>query len=196
MEDFKWYENVPSNWKLMKIGSVFQPRNNKVNDTDYPPLSVSKGGIVPQMDGVAKSGANDNRKQVLKDDFVINSRSDRKQSCGVATQDGSVSLINIVLSYDKSIVCPEYVNYLLKNYGFAEEFYRWGHGIVADLWTTRWSEMKNIVVPIPPMNEQKTICEKITKVEELIEQKKKVIADLELYKQSLTYELVTGKRRV
>ena len=36
--------------------------------------------------------------KVIKGDFVINSRSDRKQSCGIAPVDGSVSLINIILN--------------------------------------------------------------------------------------------------
>ena len=87
-----WIGSVPISWQLLTIGSLFKVRNEKVNDSDYPPLSVSKGGIVPQMENVAKSDANDNRKMVLTDDFVINSRSDRKQSCGVSPCDGSVSL--------------------------------------------------------------------------------------------------------
>ena len=151
----EWFAEIPASWQLLTVGSLFRVRNEKVNDTDYPPLSVTKGGIVPQMENVAKSDANDNRKMVLKHDFVINSRSDRKQSCGVSPMDGSVSLINIVLYPVKGApVIPEYLNYLLKNYGFAEEFYRWGHGIVADLWTTRWQEMKNILLPVPMIEEQ------------------------------------------
>ena len=151
----EWIGEIPASWQLLTVGSLFRVRNEKVNDTDYPPLSVTKGGIVPHMENVAKSDANDNRKMVLKHDFVINSRSDRKQSCGVSPMDGSVSLINIVLYPVKGApVIPEYLNYLLKNYGFAEEFYRWGHGIVADLWTTRWQEMKNILLPVPMIEEQ------------------------------------------
>ena len=151
----EWIGEIPASWQLLTVGSLFRVRNEKVNDTDYPPLSVTKGGIVPQMENVAKSDANDNRKMVLKHDFVINSRSDRKQSCGVSPMDGSVSLINIVLYPAKGApVIPAYLNYLLKNYGFAEEFYRWGHGIVADLWTTRWQEMKNILLPVPMIEEQ------------------------------------------
>jgi hypothetical protein len=74
----EWIGQIPEDWETLTIGSLFRVRNEKVNDTDYPPLSVSKGGIVPQMENVAKSDANDNRKKVLKNDFVINSRSDRK----------------------------------------------------------------------------------------------------------------------
>lgn len=191
-----WIGDVPEKWEIVKIGQLFQCRNVKVNDTDFQPLSVSKGGIVPQMENVAKSDANDNRKQVLTGDFVINSRSDRKQSCGVSKLDGSVSLINTVLyGFDKDRVIPEYNNYMLKNYGFAEEFYRWGHGIVADLWTTRWQEMKNIEIPVPSIKTQEDILSalriKSKNISLLIFNQEQQIEKLKQYKQSLITEVVT-----
>ena len=192
----EWIGEIPVSWQILTIGSVFKVRNEKVNDTDYPPLSVTKGGVVPQMENVAKSDANDNRKMVLSNDFVINSRSDRKQSCGVSPMDGSVSLINTVLyPANGSPVIPAYLNYLLKNYGFAEEFYRWGHGIVVDLWTPRWQEMKSILLPIPSMGEQQqileVISEKTDKVDTLIANVEAQIEKLKDYKQSLITEVVT-----
>ena len=191
-----WIGNIPDSWELYKIGSFFKSRNEKVSDTDYPPLSVSKGGVVPQMEGVAKSDASDNRKLVLAKDFVINSRSDRKQSCGFSSLDGSVSLINTVLYTDNTnIILPEYTNIVMKNYGFAEEFYRWGHGIVADLWTTRWQEMKNIVLPIPSIDMQKRILSligtKLEKIDTLIANQQTQIEKLKEYKQSVITEAVT-----
>lgn len=191
-----WIGVIPENWQLLSVGALFKVRNEKVNDTDYPPLSVTKGGIVPQMESVAKSDATDNRKMVLKNDFVINSRSDRKQSCGVSPLDGSVSLINTVLyPVLNAPVLSDYLDYLLKNYGFAEEFYRWGHGIVADLWTTRWQEMKNIFLPIPPTEEQQKIIFSIStqmgKVDALIANVQEQIEKLKAYKQSLITEVVT-----
>lgn len=192
----EWIGSIPASWQTLTIGSLFKVRNEKVNDTDYPPLSVTKGGIVPQMENVAKSDANDNRKMVLTNDFVINSRSDRKQSCGVSSLDGSVSLINTVLYPAKGApIVPAYLNYLLKNYGFAEEFYRWGHGIVADLWTTRWQEMKSILLPMPSMEEQQQILDAISeqtdKVDALIENVQAQVEKLKAYKQSLVTEVVT-----
>lgn len=192
----EWIGEIPDDWNLIKVGSIFQCRNEKVNETDYPPLSVSKGGVVPQMDSVAKSDANDNRKLVLQNDFVINSRSDRKQSCGYSTLKGSVSLINTVLyTTNNKIQLPQYTDYLMKNYGFAEEFYRWGHGIVADLWTTRWQEMKSIVLPIPSIDIQQKIADYLDKkcaaVDRLIENQRAQIEKLKGYKQSVITEAVT-----
>ena len=192
----EWIGSVPTSWNIMTVGSLLKVRNEIVNDTDYPPLSVTKDGIVPQMKNVAKSDATDNRKMVLANDFVINSRSDRKQSCGVSPFDGSVSLINIVLyPTERAPVVPAYLNYLMKNNSFAEEFYRHGHGIVADLWTTRWQEMKSILLPVPPMEEQQRILETVStrtkKVDALIANQQTQIEKLKAYKQSLITEVVT-----
>lgn len=197
----EWIGEIPEDWKVIKIGSIFACRNEKVSDSDFTPLSVSKDGVVYQMKNVAKSDAGDNRKLVLKNDFVINSRSDRKQSCGVSTLDGSVSLINIVLyEVTNGVIYSGYTKFVMKNYGFAEEFYRWGHGIVADLWTTGWQEMKNIGLPIPSFSEQQQIAayldKKCAEIDALIAIKQQKIDKLQEYKKSLIYEYVTGKKQV
>lgn len=191
----EWIGSIPETWICEPIGNHFECRNTKVSDRDYPPLSVAKIGVVPQMEGVAKTEANDARKLVKAGDFVINSRSDRKQSCGVADRDGSVSLINIVLCNRSQSLTPEYMGYSMKNYGFAEEFYRWGNGIVADLWSTRWDNMKKIFIPIPPKQEQQKIVtildQKCKEVDELIALQEKMIEELKAYKQSVITETIT-----
>jgi len=87
----------PRGWVLYRLGQLFEERKEKVSDKDYPPLSVTMNGIVPQLETAAKSDDSDNRKLVKKGDYVINSRSDRKGSGGISPHDGSVSLISIVL---------------------------------------------------------------------------------------------------
>lgn len=152
----EWIGQVPCGWQVRRIGQLFEQRNEKVSDKDYPPLSVTKKGVVPQMQHVAKTDDNDNRKLVLAGDFVINSRSDRKGSSGLSHLDGSVSLINTVLR-PKGEIIPEFAHYLLRSYAFQEEFYRMGNGLVADLWTTNFGAMKVISIPLPPRDEQQQI---------------------------------------
>lgn len=192
----EWIGKIPTEWKIERVGSLFMCRNEKVSDRDFAPLSVSKQGVVPQIETVAKSDNSDNRKLVLKDDFVINSRSDRKQSCGLSFLDGSVSLINIVLSIrNKQQLTTSFLPYVMKNYGFAEEFYKWGHGIVADLWTTRWQELKSIFIPLPPLPEQQRIADYLDKqcsiMDKLAENLQQQIENLKEYKQSVITEAVT-----
>lgn len=147
-----WIPFIPVGWRMVKINELFVERKEKVSDKDYPPLSVTKFGILSQLDTAVKTKDGENRKKVCAGDFVINSRSDRRGSSGVSPFDGSVSLINIVLKPRKGT--SYYYHYLLRSHTFIEEFYRNGRGIVADLWTTRYSEMRNIFVPLPPYEEQ------------------------------------------
>lgn len=189
-----WLGNLPVGWNCKKIGSLFSQRKTKVSDKEFPPLSVSKGGVVPQLDSAVKTDAGDNRKLVKSGDFVINSRSDRKGSCGVSSLDGSVSLINIVLE-PRQQWNGRYVHYLMRSPIFSEEYYRYGRGIVSDLWTTRYSEMKNILLPVPSREEQDQIVKyldwQVSKINGLIDIKKKEIKKLTELKKTVVNEAVT-----
>lgn len=193
-----WIGEIPENWEVSKIRSLFRERNEKVSDKDWEALSVSKDGILPQLSTAVKTDNGDNRKKVCKGDFVVNSRSDRKGSCGFSDYDGSVSLINIVL---KPInVLGKYYHYLFRSNDYIEEFYRNGKGIVADLWTTRYSEMRNIAVPLPPISEQKRIADYIeaetSKIDKLIVDKTREVELLKELRQRTISDAVTGKIKV
>ena len=194
-----WLGMIPEHWEIKKIGSLFSERREKVSDKDYPALSVSKQGITPQLETAVKTDNGDNRKKVCKDDFVVNSRSDRKGSCGVSPYTGSVSLINIVLSPRKNIEV-QYFHHLFRSNDYIEEYYRIGRGIVADLWTTRYSEMRNIMVPLPPLDEQRAIVsyieDKCQKIDTLTMELQAEIDYLKEYKQRLIADVVTGQVNV
>ena len=166
-----WYDSIPLNWTSTKIRDVFSERREKVSDKDYPPLSVGKMGVVPQLDTAVKTDNGDNRKLIRKGDFAINSRSDRKGSGGMSNYDGSASLIITVLKPHNKLNVNFY-HYLLRNHYFSEEFYRNGKGLVSDLWTTKWEDMRNIYIPIPPRDEQDQIVRyldwQVSKINHLI----------------------------
>lgn len=195
----QWIGEIPTHWTLIRIGSLYGLRTQKVSDIDYPPLSVTKMGVLPQLDTVAKTNAHDDRKLVVKGDFVINSRSDRRGSCGISDYTGSVSLINTVL-FPITEMNPRYYNWYFHTVGFADEFYRWGHGIVDDLWTTGWQDMKNILISVPPLDEQQRIADyldsKCAEIDSIITEKKQQIETIKENKKSLIFEYVTGKKEV
>lgn len=194
-----WVGKTPEYWKVGRIGGLYELRNQKVSDKDFMPLSVTMKGILPQLETAAKTNDGDNRKLVRVGDFAINSRSDRRGSCGISDYDGSVSLINTILK-PRNRMNAKYYNWLFHTPMFADEFYKWGHGIVDDLWTTNWSEMKRISIPLPPLDEQQEIADyldnKCAEIEQIIADKKTQIETLDGYKKSLIYEYITGKKEV
>ena len=189
-----WIGDIPKGWDIDTIGNLYTLRNEKVSDKDYPPLSVTKMGIVPQLETAAKTDDGDNRKLVRIGDFAINSRSDRRGSCGISTYDGSVSLINTVIT-PREEMNPRFYNWLFHSELFADEFYKWGHGIVDDLWTTRWQEMKRISIVAPSLEEQQKIASfldrKCAEIDEMITLQERVVDELKAYKQSVITEAVT-----
>ena len=190
-ESKEWFGSGPKHWEIQTINDCFVERKTKVSDKDFSPLSVTKNGIVPQLGHVSKSSDNDNRKLVKTNDFVINSRSDRRGSSGLSVYDGSVSLINIVITPNKKLL-PEYVHFLFRSKDFQEEFYRNGRGIVDDLWTTDYNEMRKIKIPVPPIEEQEVIIQKLKNVEKFINLKGKLQDLYKEYESSLSSELIKG----
>lgn len=166
-----WFTSVPETWRATKMRELFSERNTKVSDKDYPALSVGKMGVVPQLDTAVKTDNGDNRKLIRKGDFAINSRSDRKGAGGMSKYDGSASLIITVLKPHHELN-TDFYHYLLRSYYFSEEFYRNGKGLVSDLWTTKWDEMRNIYIPVPPREEQDQIVRyldwQVSKINKLI----------------------------
>lgn len=195
MKDIEqWFGELPTNWGVSRISSLYTLRNTKVSDKDYMPLSVTMKGIVPQLETAAKTNAHDDRKLVRRGDFAINSRSDRRGSCGISEYDGSVSLINTILAPLREMN-PHYYNWLFHTIQFADEFYKWGHGIVDDLWTTGWQDMKKIMIPVPPLQEQKKIAvfldTECSEIDSLSADIQAQIDTLEQYKKSVITEAVT-----
>lgn len=190
----EWIGCIPVDWNIDRIGEKYTERKQKVSDRDFPPLSVTMQGILAQLSTAAKTDAHDDRKLVCKGDFAINSRSDRRGSCGISSLDGSVSLINTVLK-PRNNMNPGYYNWLFHSTMFADEYYRWGHGIVDDLWTTKWGDMKNILIPSPPLEEQCHISdfldEKCVGIDNVLEKTRSSIEEYKKLKQAIITEAVT-----
>ena len=192
----EWIGGIPAHWQLRRISALYDARNEKVSDQDYPPLSVTMQGIVPQLETAAKTQDGDNRKLVRTGDFVINSRSDRRGACGISAYDGSVTLIsNVLAPKDRNAMSTRYYSYLFRSEGFADEFYRQGTGIVDDLWSTNWTRMKNILVARPPHAEQERIADyldtRTAEIDALVADCEREVELLQEYRKVVISEAVT-----
>lgn len=155
-------------YTMAPLGSIVTQRTEKVGQFEFPALSVGRLGVTPQLDGVAKSQSDGERKLVRAGDLVINSRSDRRGASGMARQDGSVSIIYSVMTPNPDLLVPEYGHHLLRSRAFQGEFFRWGTGIVDDLWSTNFTRMARIRVPLPPIGVQRILAGRLDEAEGLI----------------------------
>ena len=104
----EWLGEVPEHWASRRLGFFFAERREKVSDKDFQALSVTKDGIVPQLDTAAKTDDGDNRKCVRTGDFVIQTEIElRKTSFDaswVAARNDSGSLGSAVMYQRKTCV--------------------------------------------------------------------------------------------
>ncbi|MEI8130252.1 MAG: restriction endonuclease subunit S [bacterium] len=183
----EWLGKIPKGWESQKVVSVFDFPHDKVTEENYEPLSVTYGGIKKQIENAAKVAEGSLRKHVKIGDIAINGRSDRKGAVGMSEYEGGVSLVYNVLRKRNPTFDSKYFHYLFRSNLFSEEFYRWGRGIVDDLWTTRESEMKRILITVPESKEQTKIAnyldEKTSFIDQIIEKKE---IQIELLKERRT----------
>lgn len=92
-----------------------------------------------------------------------------------------------------------YYNYLLKSSKIRERVFLYETG-TANQGNIGIENINRIRLYNPPMEVQKkiviTLKHKCSEIDSLITEKESLINDLEAYKKSLIYEVVTGKRRV
>ena len=140
-------------------GALVTERQEKTVDDSFEPLSVGQMGVTSQLDSVARPKDPTGRKIVRNGDIVINSRSDRRGASGVSSLEGAVSVVYSVMSPKGEALHSGFAEHLLKSRVFQDTFYLAGVGIVDDLWTTNFSRMSSIRVPLPPLETQRAIAD-------------------------------------
>jgi len=103
-----------------------------------------------------------------------------------------------VIRPNPKIVISQYLYYVINSWVAKRQFSE--HLIGIGVPNLHLNVINNTKVTLPPIDEQKTIIKYLNneceKLDVLIATKQSLIEDLEAYKKSLIYEVVTGKRKV
>lgn len=174
---------------LMQVGTIFRNVSEKVDPHLYEPLSVGKLGVTPQLEGVAQQQGDGEKKLVRPGQIAMNSRSDRRGASGLSEYEGVVSVVYTVLQPDLNYVYSRFAHYLFRSLDFQNEYYRWGTGIVDDLWSTKFERLAQIRIPLPDLEAQRRIADyldkEISEMDALIEEFEGLVGKLQSRKQSL-----------
>ena len=208
--DFKdsgltWLKKIPVTWKIAPSKALFSQSNERKYDGDEQLTSSQKYGIISQKDYMEREQSRvviatqgiENWKHVEPNDFIISLRSFQG---GLEKSDisGCITWHYIVLRPKKDVY-PEYFKWLLKSSKYINALQSTCN-FIRDGQDLRFSNFVQVPLFIIPMKEQKEIAEylnlKIPQIDMLISEKQSLIEDLEFYKKSLIYEVVTGKRKV
>ena len=197
-----WLDEIPSTWESIRLKYLLTEINNRSETGTEQPLSVSQVmGVVPSyMISVANPTASYvGQKIVEPKDIVFNKLKAHLGVFFMSKYHGLVSPDYAVYRTNDKVI-PKYLEYLFHTSACISEFKKYISGVAEGLMRLYTSDLFNIRICLPKVDEQIKIVEYVDNnvklFDSLIAEKESLINDLEAYKKSLIYEVVTGKRRV
>ena len=209
-----WAQDIPETWDVIKVARSFSVELGKMLDEKRvsgerlrPYLrnaDVQWFGInIDNLNEMDFSEEEDERYTVKPGDLLVCEGGDIGKSSIVPDDfpDGIYyqKALHRVRSYDNdsnSLKWLYYILYVMSKYGFFNAF----SGEKATIQHLPAVTFNQIKFPMPKPEEKRTILkyleEHIPEYDALISEKQALIDDLQAYKKSLIYEVVTGKRRV
>ena len=199
----EWIGETPNSWNIRMLNqyvSQVKCKNLDLSETNLLSLSYGKikrkninsnNGLLPE--------SFDNYNVVDENDIVLrltDLQNDHKSlRVGLVTERGIITSAYVTIRPKQ--INAAYLALLLHAFDYKKGFYGMGSGIRQGL---TFDGVKSLKIVVPSVFEQDDIVKHVMKMTDkcnsLIAEKESLIADLEAYKKSLIYEVVTGKRRV
>ena len=207
-----WIGKIPKEWVIQKIKSISSRIN--VGVVIRPSEYFDENGTVPFLRGINVKEyliSSDNmvyinessnrilsKSQVHTDDILIVRDGSIGTSCVVPAEFDGANVVSMVIA-TPSISCDSrFICYSLNSDVGKTQFTLTKIG--SALTHTSVSAVSDIIVAVPSCAEQKEIANyldaKCAEIDMLIAKKEQLVKELESYKKSLIYEVVTGKREV
>jgi type I restriction enzyme S subunit len=155
-----WLGEIPAHWETQRVAWLFQERDER-GEPDLPLLEVSiNAGVVLREfseDRIESTAADFKTYKVArKGDIVFNKMRMWQGAVGVAPEDGLVSP-DYTVATPYGALSSTYAGQLFRTEGFSAECARRSHGIVWDRMRLYWEGFRDIEVPLPAQEEQRTI---------------------------------------
>ena len=207
-----WIGEIPEGWEVRRLKGVLArplqygasesgigynealPRYIRITDITLDGKLKGEGAL-----SLTEEAASD---YILRDQDILLARSGA--TVGKAflyeKQMGRAAFAGYLIraTVDVAKALPRFVYYTTLGCGYDD--WRSSIAVSATIQNIGADKYNNYSLPIPPMKEQQAIAdyldEKCAAIDALVAEKEKLIADLEAYKKSLIFELVTGKREV
>lgn len=213
----EWIGSIPIGWKLIPFRHVLkerQEKNSPIKSEERLSLSIDLGVTLYAEKTTNLDRFKDDFEQyklAYEGDLVMNSMNMIVGATGVSDYFGCASPIYYTF-YDEleDHVTAKYCEYIFRSKTMLRVLYSLGKGIYAIVRgddrvnTCRLKvskeDLKSIIIPVPPVEEQREIVNYLKKkclaIDELIAKKEQYLSEIENYKKSLIYEYVTGKKVV
>ena len=201
----EWVLEIPSDWDMIPAKVLFSQSNERKHADDVQLTASQKYGIISQVEYMKRENSRiviatqgiENWKHVEPNDFIISLRSFQG---GLEKSDvsGCITWHYVVLKANNGVYY-DYFKWLFKSDKYINAL-QGTCNFIRDGQDLRFSNFIQVPLLAVPIEEQKEIADylnkEVPKIDSLIAEKESLIKDLESYKKSLIYEVVTGKRRV
>jgi type I restriction enzyme, S subunit len=198
--DVPWLRKIPTHWKIERARWLFKERDLRSEKGEEELLTVSHlTGVTPRSEkevNMFEAETKEGYKICHKDDLVINTMWAWMGAMGVSPLHGIVSPGYNVYE-PKGQLDPAYVDNLVRMPIFAQEVTRYSKGV----WSSRLrlypEGFFEVYFPVPPIEEQIEIVDKITdgknKIDSLAKATERTITLLKERRAALIAAAVTGQ---
>ncbi len=185
-------------WKEVKLGDVFDERN-ETNRDDLPLLSITGDkGVIYQSDSDKRDISNDDKskyKRICPNDIGYNTMRMWQGRSALSELEGIVSPAYTIVTPKESINV-KFMAMLIQQPRVVYDFWTHSQGLVSDTLNCKFPDFCQVKVRIPTKDEQTDIASVLMKADKEIELAKEKLASLQSQKRGLMQQLLTGKKRI
>lgn len=200
----EWIDCIPVEWTMGRGKGLFIGVDNRSEDGSEELLTVSQyTGITPRSQKnvtMFEAETLEGYKICEIGDIAANTMWLWAGAIGVSRFKGVISPSYNIYRQKSGSYAPAYLDYLLRTTPLVQHYESLSTGIRASRLRLYPQQFLSIRFPVPPLDEQKEIVcylkEKVDKMDLLIRKKELFLSEIELYKNSMIYEYVTGKKEV
>ncbi len=197
----QWIGEMPKHWKCIR-GKYFLKYIQKTIREDDGVITCFRDGEVTlrsnrREDGFTMADKEIGYQGIDIGDLVVHGMDGFAGAIGISDSRGKASPVLNVLDTSQN---KRYVMYFLRSMAYSDVFLALATGIRVRSCDLRWNKLSELYYPIPPLAEQDEIVRKVDsivdKANDVISEKKKQLETLDLYKKSLIFECISGKKSV
>lgn len=196
---FRWLNQIPCDWKVLKIKDGFKRKKAKAFQENPVVLSLARSGVkirdITTNEGqLAASYYEYNPVDI--DDMLLNPMDLQSgANCSISRVKGVISPAYVNLRYKQGFV-PAFYDYYFKYQYWSYAFFTYGKGVSFDnRWTLNEDTLMNLPLLVPSTQEQQKIADyldrKCGEIDSVMADIQEQIDKLEQYKRSIISEAVT-----
>ena len=185
-------------WEEVKLGDVFDERN-ETNRDDLPLLSITGDkGVIYQSDSDKRDISNDDKskyKRICPNDIGYNTMRMWQGRSALSELEGIVSPAYTIVTPRES-VNVRFMAMLIQQPRVVYDFWTHSQGLVIDTLNCKYPDFCQVKVRIPTKQEQTAIAFVLVKANKEIELAIEKLDYLQSQKRGLMQQLLTGKKRI